>query len=78
MNSRRVTVGASAGRFRQTRTMLEARALVLELIMRLPSSVRMGHVPVMANPALMTASKNVSQPVLAVPDSVSVSDCLNA
>jgi len=72
-NSRRLTVGASAGRLRQTRTMLEASALVPEPIMRLPSSVRIGQVPVRAKPACSTASKNVSQPVLEVSRSVGVS-----
>ena len=38
--------------------------------MRLPSSVRIGQVPLMANPARITASRNVSQPVLAVPSSL--------
>ena len=78
MNSRRLTVGASAARWRQTRTMLDARALVPEPIMRLPSSVRMGQVPVRAKPACNTASRNVTQPVLWVPLSSCVSLCLKA
>ena len=45
-NSRRVATGASAGRGRHTRTMLEARALVPIPTIRLPSSVRIGQVPV--------------------------------
>ena len=48
--------GALAARWRQTRTMLEARALVPEPIMRLPNSVRMGQVPVRVKPARSTAS----------------------
>ena len=44
MNSRRVIALASLGRFRQTRTMEEARALTL--FFRFPeSSVLTGHVP---------------------------------
>ena len=35
--------------------------------MRLLSSVRIGHVPLVAKPARMTASIKVSQPVLAMP-----------
>ena len=77
-NSRRPTVGASAGRLRQTSTILEASALVPEPIMRLPSSVRIGQVPVMAKPARITASRKVSQPVLEVPASPLVSACLKA
>jgi hypothetical protein len=46
--------------------------------MRLLNSVRMGQVPVMAKPALMTASRNVSHPVLDVPSAPSFSDCLKA
>ena len=45
---------------------------------RLPSSVRIGHVPEIAKPDRIVASRNVSQPVLAVPESLFVSDCLNA
>ena len=67
-NSRRVAVGASAARGRQTRTMLEARALVSDADhARCRSSVRIGQVPLMAKPARITASRKVSQPVLAVP-----------
>ena len=66
-NSRRVAVGASAARLRQTRTMLEARALVPMPSMRFLRSVRIGQVPLMAKPARITASRKVSQPVLAVP-----------
>ena len=58
--------------------LLEARAFVPEPIMRLLSSVRIGHVPLRAKPARITASRNVSQPVLDVPDSPLVSDCLKA
>lgn len=51
----------------------------LRLVLRLPVySVRIGQVPLMPKPARITASKNVSQPVLAVPSSVSVSACRNA
>jgi hypothetical protein len=59
-----VAVGAFSGRLRQTRTMLEASALVSFPTMRLLSSVRMGQVPVMENPARITASRKVSHPVL--------------
>ena len=69
-NSRRVAVGASAARGRQTRTMLEARALVRYLDSESARSVRIGQVPVMAKPARITASRKVSQPVLAVPSSL--------
>jgi hypothetical protein len=41
-------------------------------------SVRIGQVPLMAKPARMTASRKVSQPVLAVPSALSFSDCLKA
>ena len=76
--SRRVAIGASAGRWRQTRTMEEARALVPCPIMRLLFSVRIGHVPVTEKPASITASRKVSQPVLEVPSSPFFSDCLKA
>jgi hypothetical protein len=65
-------------RWRQTRTMLEASALVPEPIMRLLSSVRIGQVPLMAKPASITAARKVSQPVLVVPSSSSLSACLKA
>jgi hypothetical protein len=57
--------------------MLEARALTLRLRLAV-ISVRIGQVPLTAKPARITASRNVSQPVLAVPASVSLSDCLKA
>ena len=76
-NCRREIVPASFTRGRQTRMIDDARAFVPELIIRLPSSVRMGHVPVIDRPEFNTASRKVSQPVLLVP-SFSVSDCLNA
>ncbi len=41
--------------------------MVPDPIIRLPSSVRIGHVPLMAKPARITASRNVSQPVEIVP-----------
>ena len=41
-------------------------------------SVRIGQVPVIAKPDRITASRKVSQPVLAVPLSLFVSDCLKA
>ena len=64
-------------RDRQTRTILEARAFTLTL--RLPVySVRTGQVPLIPNPALITASRNVPQPVLAVSPSLLLSDCLKA
>ena len=78
MNSRRLTVAASVSRLRQTRTMLEASAFESAPRIRLLSSVRMGQVPVREKPARITASRNVSHPVLWVPDSSSVSACLNA
>jgi len=58
MNWRRVARGAFSGRLRQTRTMLEARALVpmpTDLDWR---SVLIGHVPVIAKPARIAASIN--------------------
>ena len=58
--------------------MLEARAFVPIAIMRPEPSVRIGHVPLMANPASMSAAKNVAQPVFVVPSSPSLSDSLNA
>ncbi|MBS3947525.1 MAG: hypothetical protein KGZ57_04330, partial [Dethiobacter sp.] len=61
-NSRRVAVGASADRLRQTRTMLEARTLV-PVFMPKSRSVRIGHVPLIEKPAWTTASRKVSQPV---------------
>src|SRR5260370_601748 len=57
--SRRVMASTSADRGRQTRTMLEARAPMVFLRATV-SSVRIGHVPVTANPARITASRNVS------------------
>lgn len=78
MNSRRVTLRASSARLRQTRTMLDARALDPLAIVRFASSVRMGHVPVMAKPARMMAESMVSQPVDAVVSFESVSLCLKA
>ena len=47
-------------------------------IMPVASSVRIGQVPLIAKPARITASRKVSQPVLAVPSSPSLSDCLKA
>ena len=78
MNSRRVATGASAEHGRHTRMMLEARAFVPIPIWRVPISVRIGHVPLIPNPAWITASRNVAQPVLTTPESDFVSDCLNA
>jgi hypothetical protein len=40
--------------------------------------VRIGQVPLMAKPASMTAARNVSHPVLAVPSMLSLSACLKA
>ena len=51
MKSRRVHMGASAGRLRQTRTMEEAKALVPCAIDLPGLSVRTGQVPVNENPA---------------------------
>ena len=45
MNSRRVLVGASIGRFRQTSTMDEASAFAPKPTGRFESSVLTGHVP---------------------------------
>ena len=73
---RRVVWGASAGRFRHTSTMEEARALELMAIARTDISVHIGHVPVMAKPARIMALSMVSQPVEAVLESSSVSLCL--
>ena len=67
-----------AARGRQTRIMLDARALESMPRMRLPNSVRIGQVPVVAKPARTVASRNVSQPVLAVPSAPSFSACLKA
>ena len=78
MNSRRVHFPASGARLRQTRTMLEARALVPLATVRLAISVRIGQVPVMLKPARMMAESMVSQPVEAVASSSSVSLCLKA
>ena len=78
MSSRREPSGASSGLLRQTRTMLEASAFDPITRMRYNCSVRIGHVPVMAKPAAITASKNVSQPVLETPRSSRLSACLNA
>src|SRR5260221_2693114 len=66
-NSPRVAVGAFVGRGRQTRMMLEARAV--ELIPRdlVARSVLIGQVPLRAKPARITAPRNVSQPGLAGP-----------
>ena len=62
---------------RHTSTMLEARTLMF--FFKLPVySVRSGHVPVIANPALITASRNVSHPVLLRTPSDFSSDCLKA
>ena len=70
---RRVACGASAGRLRHTSTMEDASALVPDAMERFAISVRMGHVPVMAKPALMIALSMVSQPVEAVCFSASLS-----
>ena len=77
-NSRRAVVGASVGRLRQTRTMLDASALVPMPMERESRSVRMGQVPESSNPDLRTAAKKVSQPVEDVAESASVPDCLKA
>lgn len=77
-NLPRVAPAASAGRGRQTSTMLEARALVPMLMDLAPRSVRMGQVPLTPKPALITASRKVSHPVEAVPASPELSDCLKA
>ena len=58
--------------------MLEARTLVPMPVDLAVRSVRIGQVPVIAKPDRITASRKVSQPVLAVPLSLFVSDCLKA
>ena len=58
--------------------MLEARAFVTIPTSRVAFSVRIGHVPVIAKPERITASRNVSQPVLTIPLLPFVSDCLKA
>ena len=73
-----VAVGASVARGRQARTILDARAFVPIATCRVFISVRIGHVPLIAKPARITASRKVSQPVLAVPSSPALSDCLKA
>jgi len=59
-----VAVEAFEARDEQTRMMLEARALEPMPVCDCQVSVRIGHVPVVAKPARMTASRKVSQPVL--------------
>src|SRR5665213_1180808 len=76
-NSRRVAVGAFVARLWHTSKMLEARTLV-PVFTPESLSVRIGQVPLKVKPEHKIASRNVSQPVLAVPPSVSVSDCLKA
>ena len=66
-NSRRVAMGALAGRVRHASTMLDARAFAPSATGRLLSSVRIGQVPLMANPASIAAPRKVSQPVLTSP-----------
>lgn len=79
MKSLRETAGASTGRGRHTRTIEDASAFEPLATIRLPSSLRMGHVPVTAKPAPMSASSIVSEPVDATdPSPPSVSVCLNA
>ena len=63
IKERREQEALSSGRLRQTSTMEDANALVLLATERLAISVRIGHVPVMAKPALMIAESMVSQPV---------------
>ncbi len=77
MKPRRSVVGASSGRGRSDRTIEDAKALVPELIMRLLSSLRIGHVEVMAQPERIMPSSSVSQPEDASPV-VLLSLCLNA
>src|SRR5438552_4118735 len=72
INSRRVAIDAPDDRGLQVRTMLEASALRV-FFRFVVYSVRIGQVPLIAKPARVTASRNVSQPVLAVPSSSSVS-----
>ena len=78
MKSRRVAIGASAGRLRQTKTTLEASALAPTPIILPLRSVRIGQVPLIPKPAWITASRNVAHPVLNIPRLSRVSDCLNA
>ena len=78
MNSRRVARVASPLRRLQTSTTLKASALLPMLIERPVRSVRIGHVPVTSKPEPIAASRNFSHPVLTVPASAAVSDCLKA
>ena len=78
MNSRREMEGAAAARLRQTRTMLEARALAPIPRIRNFCSLRSGQVPTIAKPPFSTALRNVSHPVEDVSDTSFVCDCLKA
>ena len=55
MKSARVIMDAAGSRFRQTRTMEDARALSSLAQHSLASSVRTGHVPSITDPASTTA-----------------------
>ena len=70
--------GSGKERWRQTRTMLEARALVTLVPIIRHRSVRTGQVPLIAKPASITAPRKVSHPVLVVPSPPALSDCLKA
>jgi hypothetical protein len=52
--------------------------MFVSAVILLARSVRIGQVPLTTKPARITASRNVSQPVLEVPSSGPVSACLNA
>src|SRR5690606_17504839 len=80
-NARRDVVGASWGRGRHTNTIDDAKAFRITFT-PVVNSVRIGHVPLIANPALMRLVSIVSHPVLAAlsepPVTFSVSACLKA
>ena len=61
-----------------TSTIEDARTFVPRPKSLLLFSVLKGQVPMIAKPDRIAASRNVSQPVLAVPASPFVSDCLKA
>ena len=63
---------------RQAITIEEASAAVPIATIRVPNSVRIGHVAVTCKPASTKPCRNVSQPVDVVPFPGMVSCCLNA
>src|SRR5689334_15340710 len=72
INSRRVADLASVGRGRQTNTIDEANEFVLRLS-QVTSSVRIGQVPLIVNPAPSKPSNIVSQPVEAIAELLKLS-----